>query len=112
MQQKQTQTDTWTDWCTKDRQYREGRELDVARTKDVSCMGQIESRTSLDFLLSLGELWERRNPFFFSLDLSLMSFVYLASSFCCCLFFYYFILFYFILFYFILSPTTLAGCSS
>ena len=29
--------DTWTDWCTKHRQYREGRKLDVTRTKSVSC---------------------------------------------------------------------------
>lgn len=62
-EQKQTQIDTGTDWCTKDRQQREGRELDVTRTKDVTCTGQRGSRKSPDFLLSPGEL---RNPFSFS----------------------------------------------
>jgi hypothetical protein len=42
---------------------REGRELDVTRTRDISSRGQRGSRTSPDLLLSIGELWK---PFFFS----------------------------------------------
>ena len=92
----QTQRQTWIDtWCTKHKQHREGRELDVTKSKSVSCRGQREGRTSLDFPVSLGEFW---NPFYFSLDLSLS------------LFFFWILLF---LFYFIiLSPTPLAWCSS
>jgi hypothetical protein len=107
--QKQTRIDTWTDWCTKHRQYGEGRELDITRSKDVSCRDQRESRMSPNFLLSLGEL---RNPFSFSLSLSLSlshvisissTFPFFVVAFCFLLFIlFYFILFYFILFYFIL----------
>jgi hypothetical protein len=35
---------------------REGRELDVIRTKDISSRSQRGSRMSPDFFLSLGEL--------------------------------------------------------
>jgi hypothetical protein len=46
----------WTDWRTKHRQIKEGRELDIIRTKDVSCRDQGESRISPDFPLSLEDL--------------------------------------------------------
>jgi hypothetical protein len=72
--QKQTRIDTWKDWCTKHRQYREGRELDVTRIMDVSCMGQRESSTSPNFPLFLGEL---QNPFSFSLGLSFSCHLYI-----------------------------------
>ena len=81
-------------WCTKHKQHREGRELDVTKSKSVSCRGQREGWTSPDFPVSPGELW---NPFSFSLDLSLSLFFLILL-----------ILFYFI----ILSPTPLARCSS
>ena len=63
----------WIYWFTKHRQFKEGRELDVARTKDVSCRGQRESRMSPDFPLSLGEL---QNPFSFSLDFTVSCYLY------------------------------------
>jgi hypothetical protein len=56
MKQKQTGIETWTDWYTKHRQYREGRELDITRTKEISCRGQREISTSPNFLLFLGLL--------------------------------------------------------
>ena len=69
----------WIYWLTKHRQYKEGRELDVASTKDVSYRGQRESRMSPDFLLSLGEL---QNPFSFSLDFTLSCYLYVQFFFC------------------------------
>lgn len=103
--QKQTRIDTWTDWCPKHRQYKEGRELDVTRTKDVSCRGHRESRLSPDF----PSVPERAPKSIFLLSWSLsLSHVICISSPTPPPFFFTLLFFYFIL----LSPTPPAWCSS
>jgi hypothetical protein len=84
-------------------QYREGRELDVTRTKGVSC-GAREKTGCLQTSLCP---WESSEIHFPSLLISLSHVICISSI---SLFFYFILL---SLFYFIiLSPTPLARCSS
>ena len=73
--QKQTRIDTWKDWCIKHRQYREGRELDVTRIMDVSCMGQ---RETVHLQISFCS-WESSKILFSSLLVSLSHVICISS---------------------------------
>ena len=73
--QKQTRIDTWKNWCIKHRQYREGRELDVTRIMDVSCMGQ---RETVHLQISFCS-WESSKILFSSLLVSLSHVICISS---------------------------------
>ena len=91
--QKQTWVDMWTDWCTKHRQNREGRKLDVTRTKYVYCRDQ---KAETGHLLMSFCPWESLKSIFLpplSLSLSLSLSLFLSwiplPIFCCLILFFF-----------------------